>query len=53
MAGACLGFLPWNFHPAKIFMGDAGSLPLGFLLASMSITGVMKTAAGRWPSCSR
>ena len=43
--GACLGFLPWNFHPAKIFMGDAGSLPLGFLLASMSITGVMKTAA--------
>jgi UDP-GlcNAc:undecaprenyl-phosphate/decaprenyl-phosphate GlcNAc-1-phosphate transferase len=45
VAGACLGFLPWNFHPAKIFMGDAGSLPLGFLLASMSITGVMKTAA--------
>ena len=45
VCGACLGFLPWNFHPAKIFMGDAGSLPLGFLLASMSITGVMKTAA--------
>jgi UDP-GlcNAc:undecaprenyl-phosphate GlcNAc-1-phosphate transferase len=45
VCGACLGFLPWNFHPARIFMGDAGSLPLGFLLASMSITGVMKTAA--------
>jgi len=45
VAGACLGFLPWNFHPAKVFMGDAGSLPLGFLLASMSVTGVMKTAA--------
>jgi UDP-GlcNAc:undecaprenyl-phosphate/decaprenyl-phosphate GlcNAc-1-phosphate transferase len=45
VCGACLGFLPWNFHPAKVFMGDAGSLPLGFLLASMSITGVMKTAA--------
>jgi UDP-GlcNAc:undecaprenyl-phosphate GlcNAc-1-phosphate transferase len=45
VCGACLGFLPWNFHPARVFMGDAGSLPLGFLLASMSITGVMKTAA--------
>lgn len=31
-AGASLGFLPWNFPKARIFMGDAGSLPLGFLL---------------------
>ncbi len=45
VAGACLGFLAWNFHPAKIFMGDSGALPLGFLLATMSIAGVMKTAA--------
>ena len=45
VCGACVGFLRWNFHPAKVFMGDAGSLPLGFLLATMSVTGVMKTAA--------
>jgi UDP-GlcNAc:undecaprenyl-phosphate GlcNAc-1-phosphate transferase len=45
VCGSCVGFLRWNFHPAKVFMGDSGSLPLGFLLASMSITGVMKTAA--------
>jgi UDP-GlcNAc:undecaprenyl-phosphate/decaprenyl-phosphate GlcNAc-1-phosphate transferase len=35
--GACLGFLPHNFHPAKIFMGDAGALLLGLLLASITI----------------
>lgn len=45
VAGACLGFLGWNFHPARIFMGDSGALPLGYLLAGMSIAGVMKTAA--------
>jgi UDP-GlcNAc:undecaprenyl-phosphate GlcNAc-1-phosphate transferase len=45
VCGSCLGFLRWNFHPAKVFMGDSGSLPLGFLLATMSITGVLKTAA--------
>jgi UDP-GlcNAc:undecaprenyl-phosphate/decaprenyl-phosphate GlcNAc-1-phosphate transferase len=45
VSGACVGFLWWNFHPAKVFMGDSGSLPLGFLLATMSISGVMKTAA--------
>ncbi len=45
IAGACLGFLPWNFNPAKIFMGDSGALVLGFLLACVSIQGVMKTAA--------
>jgi UDP-GlcNAc:undecaprenyl-phosphate GlcNAc-1-phosphate transferase len=39
-AGAALGFLPWNFHPAKIFMGDAGSMLLGILLAAATITGV-------------
>jgi UDP-GlcNAc:undecaprenyl-phosphate GlcNAc-1-phosphate transferase len=35
--GVCLGFLPWNFHPAKIFMGDSGALLLGLLMASSTI----------------
>src|SRR3546814_15695745 len=35
--GACLGFLPHNFHPAKIFMGDAGALLLGLLMATAAI----------------
>src|SRR3989338_2680185 len=39
LAGATLGFLPYNFHPAKIFMGDSGSMFLGFSLAVISITG--------------
>lgn len=37
VAGACLGFLPANWHPASIFMGDAGSLFLGFILATISL----------------
>lgn len=37
LLGACLGFLRYNFYPAKIFMGDAGSLFLGFLLAVLGI----------------
>jgi UDP-GlcNAc:undecaprenyl-phosphate GlcNAc-1-phosphate transferase len=40
--GVCLGFLPWNFHPAKIFMGDTGSMLLGMLLAITTIRGVGK-----------
>jgi len=36
-AGACLGFLWFNCHPAKVFMGDTGSLPLGGLLATIAI----------------
>ena len=39
-AGICLGFLPWNFYPAKIFMGDSGSMLLGMLLAISTIAGV-------------
>lgn len=35
--GACLGFLPYNFHPAKIFMGDAGALLLGLLMAAATV----------------
>ena len=44
LAGACLGFLPYNFNPAKIFMGDTGSMFLGFILAGMSIQGTVKYA---------
>ncbi len=42
LAGACLGFLPCNFNPAEIFMGDTGSTFLGFVLAVTSILGVFK-----------
>lgn len=45
LAGACLGFLPFNFNPAKIFMGDTGALFLGFTLSFLSIQGVMKSIA--------
>ncbi|HEY6567783.1 MAG TPA: MraY family glycosyltransferase [Actinomycetota bacterium] len=38
--GICVGFLPWNFHPAKIFMGDSGSMLLGMLVAIFTISGV-------------
>ena len=44
-AAVCLGFLPFNFPPATIFMGDAGSLLLGFLLASVSLLSSTKTPA--------
>ena len=44
VAGACLGFLPWNVSPARQFLGDAGSLPLGFLLASAGILGTYREA---------
>ena len=37
VAGACVGFLPWNWFPAKIFMGDSGSMVLGFLLGVFAI----------------
>src|SRR5579872_981107 len=43
--GACLGFLRHNFYPARIFMGDSGALLLGFTLASVSVQGLLKTAA--------
>ena len=45
VGGACVGFLRWNFHPARVFMGDSGALPLGYLLAALSIQGVVKTSA--------
>jgi UDP-GlcNAc:undecaprenyl-phosphate GlcNAc-1-phosphate transferase len=43
--GACLGFLRHNFYPARIFMGDSGALLLGFVLATVSVQGLLKTAA--------
>lgn len=36
LAGGCLGFLVWNFHPAKVFMGDTGSLYLGGYICAMA-----------------
>lgn len=44
LAGSTLGFLKYNFNPAKIFMGDSGSLFLGFTLAALGIMGVAKSA---------
>src|SRR5579864_2211481 len=43
--GACLGFLRHNFYPARIFMGDSGALLLGYVLAAVSVQGLLKTAA--------
>ncbi len=43
--GACLGFLRHNFYPARIFMGDSGSMLLGFTLAAIAVQGLLKTAA--------
>ena len=43
--GACLGFLPYNSHPASIFMGDTGSNFLGFILAAISVQGLFKSYA--------
>jgi UDP-GlcNAc:undecaprenyl-phosphate/decaprenyl-phosphate GlcNAc-1-phosphate transferase len=45
ICGATLAFLPRNYHPAKIFMGDTGALALGYLLAAIAVQGVLKTAA--------
>jgi len=46
VAAAALGFLVFNFHPARVFMGDAGSIPLGFLAA---VFGILGWQAGYWP----
>lgn len=45
LAGVCLGFLRYNFSPARIFMGDAGSMFLGFMLAVLSMTETLKGTA--------
>lgn len=46
IAGAALGFLLFNFHPARIFLGDAGSISLGFLAGAMGYWGWLR---GAWP----
>jgi UDP-GlcNAc:undecaprenyl-phosphate GlcNAc-1-phosphate transferase len=45
LIGGLIGFLRYNFHPASIYMGDSGSLSIGFVLGCVSLTGVMKSAA--------
>ena len=45
VCGSTIAFLPRNYHPAKIFMGDTGALALGYLLAAIAVQGVLKTAA--------
>ncbi|MDA3793290.1 MAG: MraY family glycosyltransferase [Elusimicrobia bacterium] len=45
LCGSSLGFLKYNFPPGKIFLGDSGSLLLGFLAGIITITGILKTAA--------
>ena len=45
MSGACLAFLQYNFNPARIFMGDTGSMFLGYIIAAVAVIGTMKTAA--------
>ena len=45
LAGAAIGFLYYNFNPARIFMGDTGSMFLGFMLAGISVVGAVKSAA--------
>ncbi len=47
IAAAAVGYLAWNWHPAKVFMGDAGSVPLGFLLGWLMIDLSLK---GYWPA---
>jgi len=46
LAGACVGFLFWHWHPARTFMGDSGSNFLGFAVGLLSILGVAKIAVG-------
>jgi len=45
LCGSCVGFLKFNFPPAKIFLGDSGSLLLGFIAGAITITGILKVAA--------
>lgn len=46
IAAAAAGFLVHNFHPARVFLGDAGSIPIGFLAGAFGIAGI---ASGAWP----
>lgn len=46
ISASCLAFLIYNFYPAQIFMGDSGSIPLGFLVSSVGLYGMVR---GYWP----
>jgi len=46
LMGAMCSFLTFNYNPAKIFMGDSGALYAGFMLATLSITGIVKASSG-------
>jgi UDP-GlcNAc:undecaprenyl-phosphate GlcNAc-1-phosphate transferase len=48
LAGAVIGFLPYNFNPARIFMGDAGSVFIGYVLAAMMIMFASKFGIVKW-----
>jgi hypothetical protein len=50
LVGATLGFLRFNFHPARIFMGDSGSMLLGLVLGGATISGVSNSPVGLSPS---
>src|SRR5690606_24322518 len=45
LTGACLGFLRYNFHPARVFLGDTGSMYVGFLLMSLTLVAHNRTTA--------
>ncbi len=51
MSGACLGFLAWNWHPARVFLGSSGSLFIGYMLGSMTMVGTFmsKDTTGFFP----
>lgn len=48
IAAACGGFLPWNLPPARIFMGDAGAIPLGFLAATLGLEAASRAVLPLW-----
>jgi UDP-N-acetylmuramyl pentapeptide phosphotransferase/UDP-N-acetylglucosamine-1-phosphate transferase len=48
ISAAAMGFLYYNYPPAKVFMGDAGSIPLGFLAAAMGLLGWLQGCWGIW-----
>lgn len=45
LTGSCVGFLRYNFHPARIFLGDSGSMYIGFILISLTLVGQDRTTA--------
>lgn len=52
LAGSAIGFLPMNWYPARLFLGDAGSIPLGFLAGAIGVQGVLVGAWSMWfPLC--